>query len=95
VRIAYWLFTVLTDDYGWDISDIDGAGFTAIIPGQPELPVRYDAEHRHKGTTAAELIDRVATLTEYELHTLQGLLGRHTRQPATISGGQPTGGDRQ
>jgi hypothetical protein len=95
VRIAYWLSTVLTDDYGWCLSDIDGAGFTAIIPGQPDLPVRYDAEHRHKGTTAAELIDRVATLTEYELHTLQGLLGRHTRQPATISGGQPTGGDRQ
>jgi hypothetical protein len=95
VRIAYWLFTVLTDDYGWDISDIDGAGFTAIIPGQPELPVRYDAEHRHKGTTSAELIDRLATLTEYELHTLQELLGRHARQPATVSGGQPTGGDRQ
>jgi hypothetical protein len=76
VRLAYWLTSILVDDYGWQITNLDRRGFTAVTPGQPS-PVRYRSTARHNGTTGAELAHRLAALTAPEVQILGELVRDH------------------
>lgn len=78
VRIAYWLSSLLVDDYGWQITDLDRQGFTAITPSQ-STPVRYSGTARHNGTTAAEFTRRLGTLTDAEVAALSTIVQAHRR----------------
>jgi hypothetical protein len=85
VRLAYWLTSTLVDDYGWQITNLYGGGFTAVTPGQP-APVRYRSTARHNGTTGAELARRLAALTAPEVQILGELVRDHLAR---------AGGDRR
>ncbi len=84
VRIGYWLSTILTDDYGWQLHDLDTAGFTALTP-DGDTPERFTAAGRTP-TTSTLLAAHLATLTGAERATLAGLLTTHQRPPR---GGPP------
>ena len=79
VRIGYWLSTILTDDYGWQLRDLDASGFTALTPDE-DTPGRFTAAGRTP-TTSMLLAAHLATLTAAERATLAGLLTTHQRQP--------------
>lgn len=79
VRIGYWLATVLTDDYGWELGDLDASGFHAVIPGE-DCPQRFTA-HGRTPTTSMLLAAHLATLTGTERAALTGLLTAHQRPP--------------
>ncbi|MBS9535929.1 hypothetical protein KIH27_20305 [Mycobacterium sp. M1] len=90
VRLAYWLTSTLTDDYGWHVViEPVNAGFTAAIPTHRRT-VRYDQcdRRRLRGTTAGELLDQLAGLNNVELHTLATLVATHCGRPPVDDTGQ-------
>ncbi|WP_133051254.1 hypothetical protein [Mycobacteroides abscessus] len=79
VRAAYWLAATLTDDYGWQLTQIGSeqaaGGFIAILP---EDPVRvFPAGINDDGTTAASLAHLIGELTLTETAQLAQLVSWH------------------
>ena len=87
VRIGYWLGTILTDDYRWQIVDVDAEGFCAVTACQDDDTVqRYTASPPRRTTTATtsmKLASHLATLTDAERRSLIKLVTAHQRQSAS------------
>lgn len=80
IRTAYWLSSILSDDYCWHIVTIDAGGFNAIPPGQP-IPERHASPTvRGTVTTAAQLVAELSKLSEGEITALAALVERHRRR---------------
>lgn len=80
VRAAYWFAATLTDDYGWELSEIGSVtargGFVADIPG--EAMAIYPADMPDDHTTAAALARLLAAMDHAEIRTLASLVGWHS-----------------
>ena len=80
VRAAYWFAATLTDDYGWELSDVGSpsaaGGFVANVPG--EVIAIYPAGMSDDGTTASALARLIASMTVAEIRALASLLKWHS-----------------
>lgn len=80
MRAAYWFAATLTDDYGWELSEIGSVtargGFVADIPG--EAMAIYPADMPDDHTTAAALARLLAAMDHAEIRTLASLVGWHS-----------------
>ena len=80
VRAAYWFAATLTDDYGWELSEIGAptarGGFVADIPG--EAMAIYPATMPDDHTTAAALARLLGAMDHAEIRTLASLVKWHS-----------------
>jgi hypothetical protein len=82
VRIGYWISTILSDDYHWQILDFEASGFHALSIDE-DRPQRFTAALTPRSsrtpTTSMLLAAHLATLTNAERRTLTGLVTTHQR----------------
>ena len=89
VRRAYWSAMTLTDDYGWQITDVHADGFDAVTPGATS-PTRFS---RRRGTgTTADTLAHLLTAMSGHLAQLAALVSAHQATIRSID--LPLGGPR-
>jgi hypothetical protein len=80
VRAAYWFAVTLTDDYGWQLSEIGmptaGGGFIADIPG--ETVAIYPASMPDDRTVASALARLLAGMSAEEVDIVAALVQWHS-----------------
>ena len=79
VRIGYWISTILSEDYHWQILDFEASGFHAALRGDEDGPQRFTAEGSRTPTTSMLLAGHLSTLTDGERRTLTQLVTAHQR----------------
>jgi len=90
VRRAYWAAMTLTDDYGWQITDVHADGFDAVTPGATS-PTAFRRRRRGTGTTADTLVHLLPSMSGH-VAELAALVSAH--QATTRMTRQPVGGPR-
>ncbi|ULE31175.1 hypothetical protein [Mycobacterium sp. IDR2000157661] len=91
VRRAYWSAMTLTDDYGWQITNVHADGFEAVTPGATGPTV---FRRRRRGTdTTADALARLLPAMSGHVTELAALVSAHqaTRRTACL---QPIGEPR-
>jgi hypothetical protein len=80
VRAAYWFAVTLTDDYGWNLSEIGaptaGGGFVAEVPG--EAVAIYPASVLDDRTVASALARLLAHMSAAEVAIVAALIEWHS-----------------
>ncbi|EHB45814.1 MULTISPECIES: hypothetical protein [Mycolicibacterium] len=89
VRRAYWSAVTLTDDYGWQITDVHAEGFDAVTPGATS-PTAF-RRRRGMGTTA-DTLAHLLTVMSGHVAQLAALISAHQATTRTIR--LPLGGPR-
>ena len=90
VRIGYWLATILSDDYRWQLMDFDAAGFRAVLADEDD-PQHFTAAATPPSpgsrtpTTSMVLAAHLATLTDAERRTLTRLVRTHQRRRPCVN----------
>ena len=79
MRIGYWISTILSEDYHWQILDFEASGFHAALRGDEDGPQRFTAEGSRTPTTSMLLAGHLSTLTDGERRTLTQLVTAHQR----------------
>ncbi|MCF6390007.1 hypothetical protein [Mycobacterium sp. SMC-4] len=82
VRQAYWAALTLTDDYGWQITNVGAAGFDAITPGAARV-TPFRPSRRCVATTAATLANLLASMEGRHIIELADLISAHRRASHT------------
>ena len=90
VRRAYWAAMTLTDDYGWQITNVHADGFEAVTPGTTS-PTAFRRRRRGTGTTA-DTLAHLLTATSGHVAELAALVSAH--QATTRAPRLPIGGPR-
>lgn len=83
VRIGYWLATILSDDYRWQLVDFEASWFHAVPTDEDGLQ-RFTAAppaRRGRTPTSTLLAAHLATLNDAERRTLTELVTAHQRTP--------------
>lgn len=89
VRRAYWSAMTLTDDYGWQITDVRADGFDAVTPGAAGAT----AFRRRRGTgTTADTLVHLLTSISGHVAELAALVWAH--QATTRTARLPVGRSR-
>ena len=81
VRRAYWSAVTLTDDYGWQITDVHADGFDAITPGATN-PTAF-RRRRGMGTTV-DTLAHLLTVMSGHVTELAALVSAHQARTRTI-----------
>ncbi len=81
VRRAYWSAMTLTDDYGWQITDVHADGFDAVTPGATN-PTAF-RRRRGMGTTA-DTLAHLLTVMSGHVAQLAALVSAHQATTRTI-----------